>query len=138
MRFGMRFLVRWALRFVLVLSLIAIGLSIPAGGQPPLWFLIGYLMLAFFAVGILFGNQNALAMEPLGHLAGVGAAVVGSLSSWIGMPLGALIGQGYNGTIYALLLGMAVLSALALLSFVGQSHRTIARKQTSCLKGFDR
>jgi DHA1 family bicyclomycin/chloramphenicol resistance-like MFS transporter len=74
-----------------------------------------YLLLTFFCVGVLFGNQNSLAMEPLGHMAGIGAAVVGSLSTLISMPLGTIIGQSYNGTIIPLILGLAILTGLAIL-----------------------
>jgi DHA1 family bicyclomycin/chloramphenicol resistance-like MFS transporter len=78
---------------------------------------MAYLMPAFFCIGILFGNMNALAMEPLGHIAGVGAAVVGSLSTLLATPLGAGIGQAYNGTVTPLALGFAAfgLGALALM-----------------------
>ncbi|MEZ4677064.1 MAG: hypothetical protein R2932_22870 [Caldilineaceae bacterium] len=60
--------------------------------NPTLWLLMSYFMVAFFAVGILFGNLNARAMVPLGHIAGVGAAVVSALSTLISALLGALIG----------------------------------------------
>lgn len=114
-RFGMRFLVSWSLIIIFGLSLIAFLIALLAAGQPPLWLFMTYLMLAFFCVGILFGNQNSLAMEPLGHMAGIGAAVVGSLSTLISMPLGTIIGQSYNGTILPLIVGMAILTGLAIL-----------------------
>lgn len=115
MRFGMRFLVGRSLVIIVGLSVLAFAVALLAAGQPPLWFLMAYLMLTFFCVGILFGNQNSLAMEPLGHLAGIGAAVVGSLSTLMSMPLGAVIGQSYNGTVLPLIIGIAVLSALSFL-----------------------
>ena len=68
-------------------------------GHPPLWMLMTYLMVAFFGVGLLFGNLNTLAMEPLGHIAGTGAAVVGATSMLISLVLGTSIGQSYNGTV---------------------------------------
>jgi DHA1 family bicyclomycin/chloramphenicol resistance-like MFS transporter len=77
---------------------------------------MAYLMMTFFCVGILFGNQNALAMEPLGHLAGIGAAVVGSLSTLISMPLGTIIGRSYNGTVIPLVIGIVLLSGWSILS----------------------
>ena len=80
-----------------------------------MWLFMTYIMLVFFSVGILFGNQNSLAMEPLGHMAGIGAAIVGSLSTLISMPLGTIIGQSYNGTLIPLIVGMAVLTGLAIL-----------------------
>jgi len=58
--------------------------------------------------------MNALAMEPLGHIAGIGAAVVGSLSTLISVLLGTMIGRSYNGTILPLVAGIAILTGLAL------------------------
>jgi DHA1 family bicyclomycin/chloramphenicol resistance-like MFS transporter len=87
-----------------------------AGGQPPLWFLIAYLMTSFFCIGILFGNQNSLAMEPLGHLAGIGAAIVGSFSTLIQIPLGTTIGRSYNGTVLPLIIGIALMAGSSILA----------------------
>jgi MFS transporter, DHA1 family, multidrug resistance protein len=115
MHFGMRFLVQWPLRIILGLAIIALVVALLMAGQPPLWFLMAYLVLTFFCIGILFGNQNAIAMEPLGHLAGIGAAVVGSLSTMIQMPLGTVIGQSYNGTIIPLVIGIAVSTGISIL-----------------------
>jgi DHA1 family bicyclomycin/chloramphenicol resistance-like MFS transporter len=114
MRYGMRALVRVALVTLCALSAIFCGVVWATSGQPSLWLLMGYLMPTFFCVGILFGNMNALAMEPLGHIAGVGAAVVGSLSILLATPLGMVIGQAYNGTVTPLVLGFALLGLSAL------------------------
>jgi len=113
LRFGMRFLVRWSLIVILGLSSITLGITVMTSGQLSIWLVIAYLMSTFFCVGILFGNQNALAMEPLGNLAGIGAAVVGSLSTLISIPLGTLIGQSYNGTVVPLIIGITVLSGFS-------------------------
>jgi DHA1 family bicyclomycin/chloramphenicol resistance-like MFS transporter len=115
MRFGMRLLVRRSLFAMIGLSILALGIALLPGGQAPLWLFMAYLMVTFFCVGILFGNQNSLAMEPLGHLAGIGAAVVGSLSTLISMALGTIIGQSYNGTVLPLVVGLALLSGLSIL-----------------------
>lgn len=114
MRFGMRSLVRWSLWIILGLAVASFAVALLTDGQPPLAFLMVYLMLTFFCVGILFGNNNALAMQPLGRMAGIGAAVVGSLSTFISVPLGIIIGQSYNGTILPLVIGMAILAGLSL------------------------
>ncbi|MDD3591258.1 MAG: hypothetical protein PHO65_01290 [Sulfurovum sp.] len=58
-----------------------------------------------------------MAMEPLGHIAGIGAAVVGSLSTFISIPLGILIGRFYEGTILPLVAGFTLLGFFALLLF---------------------
>ncbi len=76
MRHGMRPLSGWALTVLSGISLAFLVAAYAAAGAPPLWALMAYMAVAFFCIGILFGNFNALAMEPLGHIAGVGAAVV--------------------------------------------------------------
>ena len=75
-------------------------------------------------IGILFGNFNALAMEPMGHIAGVAAAVVGSLATIISSVLGWVLGQAYDGTVRPMAAGFAVLTALAGLSmFLAERYR---------------
>jgi DHA1 family bicyclomycin/chloramphenicol resistance-like MFS transporter len=114
MRYGMIKLVRWALRTIFGLAAIFLGISIVFVGQPPLWGLMAYLMMSFFCTGILWGNLRALAMQPLGHMAGVGAAAIGSFSSLISLVLGTLIGRSYNSTVLPLVVGMTILTGIAL------------------------
>ena len=114
LRFGMRFLVWWSLVAIIGLSSLILGITIVVSGQLPLWLVMSYLISTFFCLGILFGNQNSLAMEPLGNLAGIGAAVVGSFSTLISIPLGTFIGQRYNGTVVPVIIGITVLSGLSL------------------------
>lgn len=115
MRYGMRFLVTRSLYFIFGIAILAFGIIFLTVGQPPLWIFMPYLMMTFFGIGILFGNLNALAMEPLGHLAGIGAAVIGSLSTLISMLLGTLIGRSYNGTVLPLVASITVLAGSAIL-----------------------
>jgi DHA1 family bicyclomycin/chloramphenicol resistance-like MFS transporter len=114
MRYGMRALVRWALRIVFAQAVVFLGVAIALAGHPPLWSLMAYLMISFFCIGIIFGNINALAMQPLGHFAGLGAAIVGSLSTLTSMLMGTVIGQNYNGTILPLVIGMVILTGLSI------------------------
>jgi DHA1 family bicyclomycin/chloramphenicol resistance-like MFS transporter len=115
MRFGMHTLSFRALKSLAASSIIFFVVTVITAGQPPLWSLTCYFMLTFFGLGILFGNLNALAMEPLGHIAGVGAAVVGSLSTFISLLLGTFIGQIYNGTVLPLIGGFAIYSITAII-----------------------
>ena len=100
MRYGMQRLSFAAAGAIAFVSLVGWGGAFTFDGLPPLWLFVSYLMVVFGFVGLLFGNLNALAMEPLGHIAGVGAAVIASLSTFISVPLGALVGQSFDGTIY--------------------------------------
>ncbi|MBO9310673.1 MAG: multidrug effflux MFS transporter [Chloroflexus sp.] len=114
MRYGMHLLVKMALFVLCGLTILFAGTTLVTNGQPELWMLMAYLIPCFFCMGILFGNMNALAMEPLGHIAGVGAAVVSSLSTFVAIALSAVIGQSYNGTTTPLAVGFAILSLMAL------------------------
>ena len=113
-RFGMEHLARLGLRGVTLLSFVALLFAFLSGGHPPLSLFMAYLMLTFFCVGILFGNLNALAMQPLGHIAGIGAAVVGAFSTFLSVPLGTAVGLAYNETVIPLIIGLAVLGLLSL------------------------
>ena len=108
MKHGMRWLARVAAASLTLVSVAAVALAFAFAGLPPFWLLMAYLLLAFFCVGLLFGNLNALAMRPLGHIAGVGAAVVASLTTFPGVPLGAIVGQIFDGTMYWLIGAFAV------------------------------
>ena len=54
-------------------------------------------------------------MEPLGHIAGLGSAVVGSLSTLISVVFGIIIANAYDATIVPLVAGFALLGLASLL-----------------------
>ena len=116
MRYGMRLLSIWSMWTVWALSVVFLGTAFIFGGHPPLWALMSYLMLSFFGIGLTFSNLNALAMDPLGHIAGTGAAVVGALATLLSLVFGTAIGQSYNGTVLPLVAGFTIVSALALVA----------------------
>ncbi len=116
MRFGMRRLSHTAMIFIALLSTAFILIAQYYQGHPPLAMLMAYLLGIFFFMGILFGNLNALAMEPLGHIAGLGAAFVGSVSTLISVVFGVLVAGAYDGTILPLVIGFALLSIACLIS----------------------
>ncbi len=116
MRLGMRRLSRAATVSITLVSVVAWVVALAFDGLPPFWLFMAYMLVAFFCIGLYFGNFNALAMRPLGHIAGVGAAVVASLTTFIGVPLGALVGQSFNGTMYALIGAFAVAGAATLVA----------------------
>ena len=116
MQWGMRRLARRAVQIIIVLSLCFLAVLYAMDGKSPLWVMMTCFMVMFFCLGILFGNLNALAMQPLGHIAGVGAAVVGSLSNILAVLLSVIIGQSFNGTIMPLVSGFAALGILSALA----------------------
>ncbi len=79
-------------------------------------------MAAFFCLGSVFGNVHSLAMEPFGHIAGIAAALIGTVATLLSMLLGGLIGQFYDGTVVPLAGGFAVLgiASLGAMSWAGR------------------
>ena len=108
MRFGMRRLSSVAALGIVLVSFVSWAGAFAFDGVPPLWMFIASLLLIFAAVALLFGNLNSLAMQPLGDVAGVGAALVACLATLLSVPLGGLIGLRFDGTLYALLASFAL------------------------------
>jgi len=112
--FRMHALVYHAMQALAMLSGLFFVAAMTQNGHPPFWAFLIYLLPVFFTIGILFGNLNTLAMEPLGHIAGIGASTIGSLSTFIALSIGTVIGQSYNGTVLPLIAGFLLLSVMSL------------------------
>ena len=109
---GMRLISHSALIAFALLGTLLLLISL--AGQPPFW--VSYVLLAAIvgAFGLVPGNFNALAMEPLGHIAGTASSVLGVITFTVGAVLGGLVGQAYNGTLIPLAAGLALFGWLAL------------------------
>lgn len=112
-KLGMRRLAFISLSLFFAISLIYIGLFWNTG-NPPLWVLITFLATQFFTLGFLFGNIRAIAMEPIGHIAGIGAAITGFISTMIAIPIATYIGSFMEGTTLPLFVGFSFCGGLAL------------------------
>ena len=88
--------------------------------NPSISILILFLALQFFSVGFLFGNVRSLAMQPLGHISGIGAAINGFISTIMAVPIATFIGSFVETTALPLFIGFAAcgLGSLLLLLFV--------------------
>lgn len=114
-RHGMRFICGRALLAIVISS--ALFLLSQVFLPPQIGFFMIFAAIQFFCFGLVFGNINALAMEPMGHIAGTASAIVGSISSIISMTAGTIIGQLYDGTLLPFLGGFTVLGLIALFFF---------------------
>ncbi len=114
LRFGMRRLARTALICDCVLCVCALLGTLAFAGHPPLFAFVGFMLICFFCNGLLFGNFSARSMEPVGHIAGVASAVVGSVSGMLGLALGTFFGRAYDGTVLPLVAGFTTAGLLAL------------------------
>jgi len=113
MAFGMRRIIYSALAAVFALSFVFnVYFRLVSPGSVSLVAFMLYLMSTFAAVGFLFGNLNALAMTPLGHVAGVGSALLGFLQSFISVMLGVQLGKLFFNDVLMLSLSFGCVSAL--------------------------
>lgn len=110
-KWGMDYLCNRAVMGIILSSAIflLIILMIPAN----LWIFLIYATVLFFCFGLVFGNVNAMAMEPMGHVAGIASAIIGATSSILSMTIGTAIGQMYNNTLIPVTSGFLILGLAA-------------------------
>ena len=113
MRFGMRKLCRFALAGVVSFAVVYNLVLLAFAGLPPLWLTVAIMFIGFFFVGILFGNLNAMAMQPLGDMAGLGAAIIGSLSSLFSVPIALVVDSYLTDNLYPIGIGFLLFFVLA-------------------------
>lgn len=115
MRLGMRRLAIAAFAGQTVISALILAVSL-TGLLPPVVAFAVFLFWSFsifFMAGLTFGNLNALALQPLGHIAGMAASVVGAISTVGAVFIAAPIGLAFDGTLLPLAAGTFVCSGLA-------------------------
>ena len=120
MRFGMEKLSFFALILLVSTSSLFFLYAQSVSGHPPLFCFMAYLTVTFFCFGVLFGGFNTLAVQPLGHIAGVATSVISSVQTLVSVAVGGLVGQCYDGTVLPLVLGFLLcgLVSLAIMIYV--------------------
>lgn len=115
-RFGMRRLSQGALIAFIAISSVWFALSL--AGPVPFPIFITLFTLDMLLFGLLGSNFNALAMEPLGHVAGTASSVLGFTQTFGGGIIGTVIGQMFDGTVMPLAAGFCGVSIVAFLMVV--------------------
>ncbi|MEP1964017.1 multidrug effflux MFS transporter [Tateyamaria sp.] len=119
-RYGMRRLVTWALSAQVLVS--AVFVLWMLADLPHLFaFYIFWQWGVMFQGGLTVANLNAIAMEPMGHIAGMAASVIGAVSTILGAALASPIGLLFDGTPIPLV--SVVLFVCLLASVLMQSMR---------------
>lgn len=116
LKFGMRIMIKTALIGIVFTS--AAGLMLWIIGLMNVWIFFVWATCLFVSVGFVFGNLNALAMEPLGHIAGMAASISGAVSAVAAALLAMPISLSFDGTPLSLLTGVLVFQVAALLLMI--------------------
>ncbi|MEX0275417.1 MAG: multidrug effflux MFS transporter [Flavobacteriaceae bacterium] len=116
LRFGMR-----KLAFTALVAFTCVGLAYVlifwGKPNPSVYVLVAFLSAQFFCLGFVWGNLRSLAMEPIGHIAGIGAAITGFISTMISIPIASFVGRFLNDNVWPLFLGLVVCGALSVCIF---------------------
>jgi DHA1 family bicyclomycin/chloramphenicol resistance-like MFS transporter len=101
-------------------------------GYESLWSFAAFQAAAMFCFGLVAPNFGAMAMDPLGHVAGTASSVQGFVTTIGGALLGFYIGQHFDGTVVPLTLGFAfcgvVALAIVLIAEKGRLFRPAAKR----------
>ncbi|MEM7767002.1 MAG: multidrug effflux MFS transporter [Pseudomonadota bacterium] len=111
-RVGMRRLSHGALLGFIACSSLLAGAMILVGEHFVVFFPLFCLVFACF--GLIGSNFSAMAMEPLGRLAGTASAAYGFATTTVSSFIGYLIGNQYDGSSVPVLVGFAVLGMVSL------------------------
>ncbi len=113
MRLGMHRLVVMAM---LLQALAALGmLGLIALGRDSFVPFMALMLVQFSTIAMIFGNMNAMALEPLGHVAGTAASVMGGVSTMAAALIATPIARAYDGTALPVTLGMLGCAGVALI-----------------------
>ncbi len=112
-KLGMRRIVTWVLGAQIVFTTSVIILN-TADLSPTVSFavFVSWQTAVFFMAGMTMGNLNAIAMEPMGHIAGMAASVIGAISTVFAAAIAAPIGLLFDGSIAPLAAGILTMSTL--------------------------
>lgn len=95
-----------------------------------LWSFIALQALTMACFGLVGANAGALAMAPVGHIAGTASAIQGLLTTVGGALIGMAVGQAFDGTTLPLIGGFVACGALALLAAFWANPRLIEALET--------
>jgi DHA1 family bicyclomycin/chloramphenicol resistance-like MFS transporter len=113
LKYGMLKLVKAATLMFTLIPIIYISLFY-GSPNPSVTVLLIFFGLQFFSLGFIFGNTRALAMQPIGHIAGIGSAINGFFSTIMAVPIASYIGSFVKTTALPLFAGFLVCGVCAI------------------------
>ncbi|MEZ5379343.1 MAG: multidrug effflux MFS transporter [Acidimicrobiales bacterium] len=90
-RFGMRRLFIPAISVYVIGAAILLAQAVGSGGRPSFWAFYPILAVVFGSSMIVNPNLNAMALAPVGDIAGTASSIVGAVSMAVGTLIGAMI-----------------------------------------------
>lgn len=110
-RFGMRRLAHGALVVFIIANVMHLAIASTSGET--FIFFMAFMSVSFFALGLIGPNSAAMAMEPMGHIAGAAAAANGFAGTTVAGFLGGTVARFYNGAATPIIAGFVCLGLAA-------------------------
>ncbi|NMH87243.1 multidrug effflux MFS transporter [Flavivirga sp. Y03] len=117
-----RFVVKYGMHNLVTISLYLFSLTsliylfaFYNSENPSITILMLFLFFQFLFLGFIFGNLSALAMQPIGHIAGIGAAIFSFVSMALGVFIANLIGEFILTTVHPLFYAFFATGLVALI-----------------------
>lgn len=116
MRLGAKKLLLRALAVFTLISALHLAVALTVGET--LWSFVIFQGLTMACFGLVGANAGALAMEPLGHIAGTASSLQGVITTVGGALIGFAIGQSFDGTTIPLVAGFLICGIAGLLTAI--------------------
>lgn len=116
MKLGMKLLLKWALMGFALTALLYVVLFYNSS-NPTMPILLSFFGIQFFFLGFIFGNLRALMMQPIGHIAGIGAAITGFTATLLSVPLAAFVGSFIETSALPMFIGFVCCGCLSVFLF---------------------
>jgi DHA1 family bicyclomycin/chloramphenicol resistance-like MFS transporter len=114
-RLGMRAIIKAMFTAQIAITLLMIVIT---AADSPYWLAFGMYVLwvlsIFFQAGMTIGNLNALAMEEMGHIAGLAASVISAVATIGAVMIAVPVAIQFDGTPLPMAIGTLVCAILAL------------------------
>jgi DHA1 family bicyclomycin/chloramphenicol resistance-like MFS transporter len=108
-RLGMRRLTHAAVIAATAAAAVMLAVTAAFDGLPPLWLFGPALAVFNLAFALAMPNCNAMAMEPLGPIAGTASSLIGFYTTLMAALLGLAVGQSFDGTVLPMAVAFLVL-----------------------------
>jgi MFS transporter, DHA1 family, multidrug resistance protein len=120
-RFTMEAITAWAIGLQVIWSLAFLAWISITDSIPSLMVWMVFISVTLFFVGITFGNYNAIALRPLGKIAGIASSITASIQTLISVLVAASIGAAFDMNV------MPVVAGSALMGFIASALMVLAR-----------
>lgn len=129
-RFGMRRLSHTGVCGFVAAAAFQLAAAMFFGGAPPLGLFIALVGASLFLFALIVPNFNAMAMEPLGSVAGTASSLIGAFTTLVGALCGLAVGQSFDGTVIPLAVGFLILGGLTFLVVLWTERGKLFRPAT--------